>query len=247
MFFNRDKNKGLMEYFGIEHWYFLLPEDVRMKIKYYYSLSGNDPNDIDRNNVKVDISASNLLWSIGYNAISKKDFVNGKLILEKSLELSKDITSKHFSLLGLIDVFYKLRDENIEAIEYCILYCIEDIKISEEFIQEFKEQEVALQIITSDRIGKNINAWLKEKESGLNDIEILKKLGFDITKEARELKVILPSIPSFNRLAIIYEKQGRYQEAIDICRKAESLQLLDQNNKTFTSRIDKLKKKTDVS
>ena len=53
----------------------------------------------------------------------------------------------------------------------------------------------------------------------------------------------IPRIPSFERLAIIYEKQGRYSEAIGICRKAISLGLWDGTKGRFEGRLERLNQK----
>ncbi|MGP4073822.1 tetratricopeptide repeat protein [Piscibacillus sp. B03] len=53
----------------------------------------------------------------------------------------------------------------------------------------------------------------------------------------------LPRMPSFERLAIIYDKQGNYQEAINICKKAISYGLNDKTKGGFKGRIERLEKK----
>lgn len=66
-------------------------------------------------------------------------------------------------------------------------------------------------------------AWIKnEKKQGL-----------------RKSELYIPSIPSFERLAIIYEKQGRLSEAIEVCRKAIEYKL----EGGFENRLKKLEKK----
>ena len=53
----------------------------------------------------------------------------------------------------------------------------------------------------------------------------------------------IPRIPSFQQLAIMYEKTGRYQEAIDICQLALKYGLRDSTKGGFEGRIAKLRKK----
>ncbi len=66
-------------------------------------------------------------------------------------------------------------------------------------------------------------AWIKnEKKQGLKKSELY-----------------IPRIPSFERLAIIYEKQGRLSEAIEVCRKAIEYKL----EEGFENRLKKLEKK----
>jgi len=50
-------------------------------------------------------------------------------------------------------------------------------------------------------------------------------------------------IPSFQRLAIIYEKKGEYKKAIDICKKAIKYNLRDTSKAGFEGRLERLEKK----
>ena len=54
----------------------------------------------------------------------------------------------------------------------------------------------------------------------------------------------LPVIPSFDRLRIIYEKQGKYREAIQVCSKAIEVEAWDieSGNDQITKLIKKMKK-----
>ena len=54
----------------------------------------------------------------------------------------------------------------------------------------------------------------------------------------------LPLIPSFDRLRIIYEKQGKYREAIQVCSKAIEVEAWDieSGNDQITKLIKKMKK-----
>lgn len=58
-------------------------------------------------------------------------------------------------------------------------------------------------------------------------------------------KIETPRIPSFERLAIIYDKQGGFSEAIKICKKAIELNLHDSTKGGFPARIALLEKKMD--
>ena len=53
----------------------------------------------------------------------------------------------------------------------------------------------------------------------------------------------MPSMPSFKQYAIICEKQGEFQEAIDICRLALSYGLDDGTKGGYEGRIKKLENK----
>lgn len=53
----------------------------------------------------------------------------------------------------------------------------------------------------------------------------------------------LPRLTTFSRLAIIYEKQGRYEDALRICRLACENNLKDGTKGGFEGRINKIEKK----
>lgn len=235
--------KGFVKYYLIEDWYVSLSNDYKEKVKHYYALPGRDPRDVTENSFYADVPVSDVLWPIGLNAVAENDYDFANKILEKSLELSKDVSSKHFSLMGIVDLLYKQRNNNPAAISRCIDYCLLDIEIAEEFINAWKEEEIALKIITGEISGKQKNLWFEGIEKGENDVQILKRLGFDIENRAKNTEFNLPSYPSFTRLAIIYEKQERYLEAIDICELAERLGLSESNTKKYSDRIQHLTKK----
>lgn len=72
------------------------------------------------------------------------------------------------------------------------------------------------------------------------DVELAPKvLECDWLKDAR--------LPSFQRLAIIYEKRGQYDKAIEICERALALGLNDGTKTGFEGRIKRLKKKLNTS
>lgn len=52
-----------------------------------------------------------------------------------------------------------------------------------------------------------------------------------------------PYMPSFKTLAIILEKEKRYQDAIDVCKKAIKLNLGDKTKGGYNGRINRLTKK----
>jgi len=93
-----------------------------------------------------------------------------------------------------------------------------------------------------------IDLYYKQRESSpeaitkcvyfcLEDIEIVEEFlhVFD--------SPIIPRIPSIQRLIIIYEKQGKFEEAIKICNIALKLGLNDKSG--FEGRIEKIRKKLD--
>jgi len=73
------------------------------------------------------------------------------------------------------------------------------------------------------------------------DIKHLQKR--DVLRVFKEEWGVLPECPSFTRLAIIYEKNGEYEKAIEICRIALELGIEESTKSGFSGRIKKLKKK----
>ncbi|ELY39849.1 tetratricopeptide repeat protein [Natronorubrum tibetense] len=57
----------------------------------------------------------------------------------------------------------------------------------------------------------------------------------------------LPSIPSFKRLAIIYERQGKYRDAVEICEMALERGLTDGTKGGFEGRKQRLQSQIDDS
>ncbi|NIK12833.1 hypothetical protein [Alkalibacillus almallahensis] len=72
-------------------------------------------------------------------------------------------------------------------------------------------------------------------------LEEMKYEHYEILEHTNEF--VPPSIPSFKRLSIIFENQERYQEAIEICDIALSLQLKDGTKGGFEGRRKRLEKK----
>lgn len=79
--------------------------------------------------------------------------------------------------------------------------------------------------------------------------KVLKLMENDTTfkhyDESGKLAFTPPMFPSFQRLAIIYEKQEKYHEAIEICELALSLNLKDGTKTGFEGRIKRIRRKID--
>ena len=74
----------------------------------------------------------------------------------------------------------------------------------------------------------------------LMDVELFPKYKEPLMKK---MDGFMPKIPAFTQLAIIYEQTNRYQEAIDICKKAIQYGLHDEGYGGYQGRIEKLQKK----
>lgn len=152
------------------------------------------------------------------NVPSQTNSLSEELMLVKSLSSCGDNPiERHFIYNQLIDILYKQRNSRADALDLCIKYCIEDI----------------------DRIEAFKVAYIKEYE-GIQDNLIAS--GYKSQKDRYEVK--LPRIPSFSRLRIIYEKQGKYREAIQVCSKAIEVEAWDieAGNEQISKLIKKMKK-----
>ena len=172
----------------------------------------------------IDIQESN---------IPKMD--NKVLVFDKEIEMhllnelnkSDNLVNKHFAYMSLHEFYYKYRDLDHQYLNKCIEYCWIDIDSLDEMVKEYSIQRIeeintALAYITG-----NNKEIINNLYSELDDIE---KYGFK------------GRIVSFERLAIIYEKNKEFSKAIEVCDKALKF-YLDQDF-GFLKRKEKLIKKT---
>lgn len=190
--------KGLIQLYGLENWYLSLDDDTREKVKSYYSLGMNcDSKRVDQGDLvsfnPMYKGCQNFLCNVGTNAISKDPSFAEMVLLKALLAQDDNPLNRHFVYNRLIDLYYKQREKRSDAIDLCIKYCIEDIKR----IEAFKL------------------AYIKEYEDIQNQL-----ISRGQKKIEDKFEVDLPGIPSFDRLRIIYEKQGKHREAIQVCSKA---------------------------
>ena len=110
--------------------------------------------------------------------------------LRKKERSAKNLVDLHFSYLEIISFSYKNRAYPY-YLEMCIEYCKKDIDMYPRFIEKYIKQE------------QNMVATFgtHHKENSINEIS-------------------MPFIPSFERLAVIYEKQENFEEAIKLCELA---------------------------
>lgn len=204
--------KGWIAYYGLEDWYLSLSEDTRQKIKAY----SPHPNEVDKgSHIGTTQSAQSYLSTIGTYAASK-DPTFAEMMFKCALMARDDNpTDRHFVYNHLIELLYKQRDKRPDAIDLCVKYCIDDIKR----IEAFKV------------------AWIQEYE-GIQTNSIANRH----MKPQDRHEVTLPSIPSFDRLRIIYEKQGKFSEAIQVCSKAIEVEAwdIDAGNDQITKLMKKL-------
>lgn len=150
----------------------------------------------------------------------------------ESLEASiskhtSDPVALHYDYIQLIDLFYKKRIDNKQAIDDCIRYCNLDIKLYPSFIKKLRVNDKKYFM---DLIKRNTELGLPTESAE----EAL------INHDKRMAHI---QIPSFKRLAIIYEQQNKYDDAINICNKAMEYGLSDGTKGGFEAMVKRLKTK----
>ena len=184
-----------IEVLGLRKWYLNLDDGQRQKLHNHSTWfgTGGEENLLEQKVESTTQTASEYLKGVGSTAVKQKDYDFAEMVLLSALELDDgSATSTHFAYNGLINLYYKQRDERDDAIEECIKYCKKDIEIADDFVDEFGE---------------------------------------------------VPVIPSFKRLAIIYEKQERYEDAVDVCEQALKFGTTDGTKGGFEGRKERLRKK----
>ena len=109
------------------------------------------------------------------------------------------ILTRHFYYLGKIKAFYAFRDKEDDALDKTIEACKQQIEIADKTIQGFIDEH---------------NDMITEQN------EIYAELGIDedFAKDAGDPHI--PSHTGYLRLGLIYRKQKKYKEAIELCEQA---------------------------
>lgn len=144
---------------------------------------------------------------------------------EKIAGSNQNIVDLHYIYIHLIELYYRQRHTDASALDKCIEYCEKDIDLFPKF-KEAYINEYLCQI-------RHVQSFYEKDSEEYRNYEI----------KAINCRPIIPNIPSFKRLAIIYEKQEKYEEAIKICDLAISFKLSDDTKGGFEGRRDRLLKK----
>ena len=236
---------GLIEYFHLEEWYNTLTKEEKQKIcEYYFAPVGlsisisdepsnpqEDPSIIELgdpikyiNSFHPKLTKGNFLQKIGNNAINFGDHSFAEKVYSKAIETDNiDPITRHFIFNSLIDYYYRNRNEDPDALKKCIEYCKEDIKYLDDFLNAYTRDEEE----RKKRLKENSPNWENDP----------------LLKQSLSQGVIYPRIPSVERLAIIYEKKGKIEEAIKICEIALKYELRDSTKGGFVKRKERLEKK----
>ena len=142
-------------------------------------------------------------------------------LLSECRRSASNAMSLHFALTHIADFYYKYRSVDKKYLDLCIRYCYEDIAL----LPAMQQQHV----IDEKRM---IKATCLDKR--------------ELKRELSEIKPFNGDIKSFERLAIIYDKEKEYEKAIGICRQAVGYygNINDQTSvKKYEDRIVKLTEK----
>ncbi len=120
-----------------------------------------------------------------------------KTLLTEYRKSASDALEKHFALISLQNFYYKYRELDERYLDKCIGYCMEDIDLLPQVQQQYIRNE---------------KADIRAMQSIYSKTEIETKI--------KEIQPFMGMIPAFKRMAIIYEKQKKYAEAISMCDQA---------------------------
>lgn len=130
-----------------------------------------------------------------------------------------DLVQRHFLYSSLQAFYYKYRDLDEQYLSLCIDYCMKDIQSLSEMEAQYIQSEISREKEYAKIKG---NQFTKQEE------EKIKDTGF------------IGRIPAFSRLAIVFEKQKKYKEAIEICDIAISFK---HEAEEYKQRKEKIVKK----
>lgn len=226
-----DRYGGIIGYLGLSDWWGQLSEEERRFLRACFargvSVGGFvNPRMLDKGNAATSQTPEGFLNGLGLWALAEHNYALADKCLQEALRLGFNVIDQHFTYLHLIDTCYKQRDKEPEWVERCAEYCRRDIDL----FPAFKE------------------AWINEERKSLLKMSRDPFYTAEERKRYRaEAKKEIPfnlHIPSFARLAIIYEKQGRFDEAIKVCDMAISYGVFGDGTKGgFTERRKRLEKK----
>ncbi len=136
-----------------------------------------------------------------------------------------DPVTLHSVYNWLIDATYRMRDEHPNWLDWCIEYCKRDIALFPQF---------RIGWIADER-----SRYLRAAAIFLGEGE--REKAADALEGASSHLEVNVLVPSFKQLAIIYEKQGRFVEAIEVVESALAYGLSDQTKGDYAGRLERLR------
>lgn len=143
MFFSKKKIGGDIAYHHLEDWWLsTFSEKQREYIVNKYQPMGASPRCLVEGDITYSSSTpASLLSGLASWFMGNDDRDIGRTIYQKALELSEssdDPLDRHFTLQGLIQIYYRDRDHE-GFYDKAIYYCKEQIKMQSEAAAKFKE------------------------------------------------------------------------------------------------------------
>jgi tetratricopeptide (TPR) repeat protein len=127
------------------------------------------------------------------------DIIGETQVLEQ-LKFSKNVSERHFALIQAQDFYYKFRDTDKKYLDKCVELCLEDINLLDKFNREYIKEQKKMIKISQSVIGIS--------QEDIRELNKLEKYGFT------------GIIPAWKRLCIIYEKECKFDKALEFCTKA---------------------------
>lgn len=160
------------------------------------------------------------------------DYKQEGILLDELKTAESNPIRKHFAYMNLHKFYYKYRALHQSYLYECINYCKKDIQNLEALNKAYVQEEL-----------RNLN-YIKDYRYNEyeyhHEVYVLKKQRFN------------GSIPAFSRLAIIYEKQKEYVQALEIVNEAinyytdKEIETLETNKRSpveFKKRLVRIKRK----
>lgn len=141
-----------------------------------------------------------------------------KVFLSELSQHKRNPVNRHFTYINLQNFYYKYRTLDEKYLDKCIEFCLLDLNSLSEMQEAYISEEIKRAKQLASFHGPK---YLKEETAKI------KEKGF------------IGNIPAFKRLTIIYEKQGKIDESIDICNRAIEYGQSTQEFEDLKSKLEK--------
>ena len=241
---------GLIGFYKLEDWWLneLTDEDREIIEDKFEGHSDDDkPMKLTTGKPKSNYtSIFSFIETLASNHRKPEDYFVVQKIFNKadSLINEVEVVDKHFYYQTKISIHYRSRETNPDALDNAIQACLDQIALSKDVAEVFTKRYISshdpISRLESLKSFATFSFELHEKYAQEiseleSEIEKIKGKKFILDPEIK----ILPLHTGFQQLAIIYEKQKKYTEMIDLCIRADN----EGWNGIWKKRIEKAKKK----
>ena len=134
--------------------------------------------------------------------------------LKEALRAGKDdAIFLHFFYHGEIKYWYRRRNEDPEALDKTIEYCLKQIEIAPEVAKALEKEHRE----NEQKLKRSIEETDDDWKPGIPEYDEHKKRIEDLIQSS---PFVLPLHSGYKQLTIIYDKQKRWEEAIALCDQA---------------------------